>query len=70
MRDFGPSFFMKKIFLSPITHFNLLLVGIMIVIQSIHLHAHHTMEIDVDSYVFKFCKKNIEKCEKFVAGDY
>jgi hypothetical protein len=61
---------MKKILSSPITHFNLITVGVLIMIQSIHLHAHHTMEIDVDSYVYNFCRKNVEKCEKFIGNDY
>ena len=61
---------LKKILFSPITHFNLLTVGVLIMIQSIHNHAHYTMEVDADSYVYNFCKKNVEKCEKFIDTDY
>ena len=69
MGDFGPPFFMKIVFkflFHPVTLFNLLTVGVLIMIQAIHLHAHHTMEIDADSYVFNFCKKNVEKCKSYI----
>ena len=55
---------------SPITQFNLLVVGFLILIQSLHLHAHYTMEVDVDSYVRAFCKKNVDKCERILDNDY
>ena len=55
---------------SPITQFNLLVVGSLVLIQSVHLHAHHTMEVDVDSYVTNFCKKNVDKCERILDNDY
>ena len=70
MGDFGPPFFMIKVLLHPVTLFNLLTVGVLIMIQSIHSHAHYTMEIDADSYVYNFCKKNVEKCERFIDNDY
>jgi len=57
-----PSFFMKRILLSPVTHFNLVIVGSLILIQSMHLYAHKTMEMDVDGYVRAFCKDS-DKCE-------
>jgi len=60
---------LKKIFLSPVTHFNLLVVGFLILVQSMHLHAHKTMELDADSYVYNFCRKNVEKCERFIDND-
>ena len=55
-----------KVLFHPVTLFNLLTVGVLIGIQSIHSHAHYTMEIDADSYVFNFCKKNVEKCESYI----
>ena len=55
---------------SPITQFNLLVVGFLVLIQSLHLHAHYTMEVDVDSYVRAFCKKNVDKCERMISDDY
>ena len=70
MGDFGPPFFMMiKVLLHPVTLFNLLTVGVLIGIQSIHSHAHYTMEMDVDSYIYNFCKKNTERCEKFIRND-
>jgi hypothetical protein len=61
---------LKKILLHPVTHFNLLVVGFLSLIQSMHTHAHYTMEIDADSYVYNFCRKNVEKCQKFIDKDY
>ena len=55
-----------KVLFHPVTLFNLLTVGVLIGIQSIHSHAHYTMEIDADSYVFNFCKKNVEKCKSYI----
>ena len=58
-----------QIISSPVTHFNVLLVGIVLLIQGLHTHAHYTMDKDVNSYVRNFCKKNPEKCERIVS-DY
>ena len=67
MGDFGPPFFMiKKILFHPVTHFNLLVVGFLVLIQGMHMHAHYTMEVDVESYVLNFCRKNLEKCERVI----
>lgn len=49
------------------TQFNLLVVGFLIAIQGLHLHAHYTMDMDADSYVRNFCKKNLEKCERIIS---
>ena len=57
---------MKKIFTSPITYFNLCILGFFILIQSAHLHTHYTMDMDVDSYVRNYCKKNLEKCKYII----
>ena len=65
----GTPFFMKRILLSPVTHFNVLLVGTLILIGMMHNHAHYTMEVDADSYVRNFCRKNTELCQSFV-DDY
>jgi hypothetical protein len=56
----------KKILSHPVTHFNLVVVGLLILIQGMHMHAHYTMEVDVESYVRNFCKKNVEKCERII----
>ena len=58
-----------KVFLHPVTQFNLLVVGFLVLIQTVHLHAHKTMELDADSYVYNFCRKNVEKCERFIDND-
>ena len=55
-----------KVLFHPVTLFNLLTVGVLIMIQVIHLHAHHTMEVDADSYVRQWCKKNTDKCESYI----
>ena len=55
---------------SPVTHVNVLLVGVLILIGAIHNHAHYSMEVDADSYVRAWCKKNPNKCETFINDDY
>ena len=57
---------MWKIIKHPVTQFNLLVVGFLVLIQGIHLHAHRQMEIDVDSYVHEFCRKNKDTCRSIV----
>jgi hypothetical protein len=57
---------MKRILLSPVTHFNVLLVGFLIMVGMIHNHAHYTMEVDADSYVRAFCRKNSDECQRFL----
>jgi len=51
---------------SPICHFLALTFGTLSVIQLVHTHAHYTMDMDVDSYVLSFCKKNPDKCEQIL----
>jgi hypothetical protein len=36
----------------------LLLLSFLLLVEGAHLHAHYTMDLDVDSYVRKFLKKN------------
>ena len=60
---------MKKILTSPVTHFNVLLVGFLLLVGLVHNHAHHTMEVDADSYVRQFCNKNPDTCESYIS-DY
>jgi len=38
----------------------------LILIGMLHNHAHHSMEVDADSYVFNWCRNNPEKCEEFM----
>tara|TARA_B100000073_G_scaffold53524_1_gene39492 strand:- start:12515 stop:12700 length:186 start_codon:yes stop_codon:yes gene_type:complete len=60
---------LKKILLSPITHINLMLVGILVFIGVLHEYTHHAMEVDVHGYVKQFCRANEEKC-KSMLSDY
>jgi hypothetical protein len=57
---------MKNILTSPITHFNLLVVGSFIAIQLVHMNAHRSIEVDVDSYVRDYCRKNEETCQNYL----
>jgi uncharacterized membrane protein len=57
-----------KVLGHPVTQFNLLVVGFLFIIQSMHTHAHYTMSLDADSYVRNFCKKNLEKCERIISN--
>jgi hypothetical protein len=64
--------FLKKILQAashPLTLLNGLMVGFMIVVGLLHNHAHYTMEVDADSYVRAFCKKNPDTCESYL-NDY
>ena len=56
-----------KVLLHPVTQFNLLVVGFLIIIQGLHTHAHYTMSVDADSYVHNFCKKNLKECERIIS---
>ena len=60
---------LKRILLSPVTHFNILIVGFLILVGVMHNHYHHQIEEDVHGYVRKFCEKNLEKCQDIVEGD-
>ena len=51
----------------PVTLINLMMVGMLCMIGIIHNRAHHTMEVDADSYVFNWCKKNPDKCKEFLS---
>ena len=57
----------KQILCHPATHFNLLVVGFLFMIQFMHTHAHYTMSLDADSYVHAFCKQNLEECERIIS---
>jgi len=49
---------MWKILKHPVTQFNLIIVGFLIVVQGLHTYAHYQMDRDVDSYVHNFLRKN------------
>ena len=63
-------FFMRKyiqaILVHPVTHFNILSVGVLIFIGLVHNHAHHSMEVDADSFVFQYCRVNPDQCQSFI----
>ena len=58
-----------KVLGHPVTLLNGLLVGFLVIVGLAHNHAHYTMEVDADSYVRNWCKKNTAECERFV-NDY
>ena len=60
---------MKRILDSPVTHFNLLIIGFFILVGVIHNDYHHRMDEDVHGYVRKFCEKNLEKCRDILEED-
>jgi len=49
---------MKKILFSPVTHFNLIVIGFFCIIQTIHTQAHYAMDSDPNSYCYSLYKKN------------
>ena len=53
----------------PLTQINLLLVGFLLIVGMIQNHAHYTMEVDADSYVRAWCKKNPDTCQSYI-NDY
>jgi len=55
-----------KALLHPVTQVNGVFLLSLIIIGVIHNHAHHTMEVDPDSYVKNFCRKNPDICESYV----
>jgi len=60
---------MKRILTSPVTYFNVLIVGTLCFIGHIHNLYHHQMEEDVHGYARKFCENNPEKCQRFLEDD-
>ncbi len=58
--------YLKTMLCHPITHFNMMTVGILIFIGMLHNHAHYSMEVDADSYVLNWCRNNPEKCEQYL----
>ena len=64
-----PFLMLKRILLSPVTHFNILILGFFILVGVMHNNYHHQIEEDVHGSVRKFCEKNLEKCLDIVEGD-
>ena len=63
------TFKILRVLSHPVTLLNGLLVGFLIVVGVVHNHAHYTMEVDADSYVRGYCKKNPDTCQSFI-DDY
>jgi len=64
--------YLKVMLMHPATHFNILSVGMLILIGLLHNHAHFHMTNDADSYVRQWCKssdKNMETCKSY-GDDY
>jgi len=58
--------YLKALLIHPVTHINLMLVGILIFIGGLHEHTHRAMEVDVHGYVRQFCRENPEKCQRII----
>ena len=75
MGDHSPPFFMSykqkviSALSNPLFHLVLLVGGLLIFIGHTHNEAHKNMELDVNSYVKKFCNKNRSTCESYIS-DY
>jgi hypothetical protein len=52
--------YLIRILTSPVTHFNVMSIGVVIMIGMLHNHAHYTMTMDADSYVRQWCKASAE----------
>jgi len=54
-----------KALIHPVTVMNLLFVGSLFVVGTLHNMYHHDMEKDADAFVFQWCRVNPEKCDSF-----
>ena len=61
---------LKKVFFSSVTYFNLLTVGVLIIIGTLHNHAHHTMEHDIHGVVRKYCTEKPGDCAEYLPEDW
>ena len=62
--------FNEEDFTTPVTHFNVLLVGFLILIGVQHNHAHHMMEHDIHGVVRKYCRANPGECAEYLPEDW
>ena len=49
----------------PVTIMNLVFVGSLFVVGTLHNMYHHDMNKDADAFVFQWCRENPEKCDSF-----
>tara|TARA_B100000902_G_C26506844_1_gene526636 strand:+ start:45 stop:251 length:207 start_codon:yes stop_codon:yes gene_type:complete len=62
-----------KIVMHPVTHFNVISLGVLILIGVLHNHAHYAMSMDADSYVRQWCKSSAENkktCIRYGRDNY
>ena len=52
--------YLLRIVSSPATHFNVMSIGVLIMIGMLHNHAHFTMDKDADAYVRQWCRSSAE----------
>ena len=52
--------YLLRIVSSPATHFNIMSIGMLIVIGALHNHAHYSMNMDADAYVRQWCRSSAE----------
>jgi len=73
--DLWSPFFMsykQRIFSSltnPVLHIVLIIGGLLLFVGHVHNETHRTIELDVDSYVKKFCNKNKSTCRSYANED-
>ena len=49
-----------KMITHPAVHYNVITIGMLIAIGTLHNHAHFTMSQDADAYVRQWCRSSVE----------
>ena len=62
--------YFKSILFSPVTHFNVMIIGFFLLVGLLHNHTHHSLEIDPDGFVRRWCKENPEVCVSYGSDTY
>jgi len=52
--------YLKAMLMHPATHFNVMSIGVLIMIGVLHNHAHFKMSKDADAYVRQWCRSSAE----------
>ena len=52
--------YFRKIITHPVTHFNVVTIGMLIIIGALHNLTHFTMNKDADAYVRQWCRSSAE----------
>jgi len=58
--------YIRAILIHPVTHFNILSIGLLIMIQTFHNYAHYKMEHDIHGVVRKYCREKPYECAKYL----